>query len=134
MYTVDALANEIRRSTGRSTFHSVSISGRDPLGNVEYLCAAFAKVATPLPVMLDVDGQRPDEIAEVRGILSLVQVTLEGSPSDAQAERAFQSVEKAASGGLQHALVIIVDDRTSDAQILRFGRSSELMPPAKACR
>src|SRR5690242_10593635 len=68
MYTVDALANEIRRSTGRSVFHSISISGRDPLGSVEYLCAAFAKVATSLPVMLDVDGQRPEEIAELKGI------------------------------------------------------------------
>src|SRR5437764_7360530 len=86
MYTVDALANEIRRSTGRSVFHSISISGRDPLGSVEYLCAAFAKVATPLPVMLDVDGQRPAEIAEMKGVVSLVQVTLEGASVDVQAE------------------------------------------------
>src|SRR5256885_14269743 len=66
MYTADALANEIRRSTGRSTFHSIAIAGRDPLANVEYLCAAFEKVSTNLPVMLDTDGQRPAEIGELR--------------------------------------------------------------------
>ena len=36
MYTADALANEVRRGTSRSAFHSISISGRDPLSNVEY--------------------------------------------------------------------------------------------------
>ena len=60
MYTADALAKEIRRAMSRSSFHSISISGRDPLANVEYLRDAFAKVETPLPVMLDCDGQRPD--------------------------------------------------------------------------
>src|SRR4029077_13406782 len=43
MYTAEALASEIRRSTSRSAFHSISIPGRDPLANVEYLSAAFAK-------------------------------------------------------------------------------------------
>ena len=31
MYTADALANELRRGTARSAFHSIAISGRDPL-------------------------------------------------------------------------------------------------------
>src|SRR3954466_223657 len=62
MYTADALANELKRSTGRSSFHSIAISGRDPLANVDYLKAAFEKVSTNLPVMLDTDGQRPQEI------------------------------------------------------------------------
>ncbi len=35
MYTADALASELRRSTSRSAFHSIAIAGRDPLGNVE---------------------------------------------------------------------------------------------------
>src|ERR1043166_5702687 len=41
MYTADALANEIERATSRSRFHSIGIGGRDPLGNVPYLKAAF---------------------------------------------------------------------------------------------
>src|SRR5947199_10876491 len=64
MYTADALANELRRSAGRSAYHSVSISGRDPLSNVEYLCATFDKSPVELPVMLDPDGQRPEPIPD----------------------------------------------------------------------
>src|SRR5262249_9559880 len=66
MYTADALAGEIKRAVTRSTFHSMSISGRDPLGNVEYLRAALKKADTALPVMLDGDGQRPEEVAGLR--------------------------------------------------------------------
>src|SRR5262249_3964435 len=69
MYTADALANELRRATTRSTFHSIAIAGRDPLANVDYLKNAFEKVSTSLPVMLDVDGQRPAEIAELRAFV-----------------------------------------------------------------
>jgi organic radical activating enzyme len=119
MYTADALANELRRSTGRSTFHSISIGGRDPLANVEYLQAAFGKVSTSLPVMLDTDGQRPPEIAELKSFVTLTQVTLDGSLLDAQGERAFESLEVAARAGMQHALVVVADERTTDAHMLR---------------
>jgi organic radical activating enzyme len=67
MYTAEALANEIRRSTSRSAFHSISISGRDPLPTSN-TSAAFAKAPTTLPVMLDTDGQRPSEIAALGSI------------------------------------------------------------------
>jgi organic radical activating enzyme len=120
MYTADALANELKRGIGRSTFHSIAISGRDPLANVEYLQAAFAKAATGLPVMLDCDGQRPAEIAELRDVLTLAQVTLEGANAEATAERAFESVRVAAQAGLQHAIVLCVDERTTDGHVLRF--------------
>src|ERR1051326_6357394 len=66
MYTADALANELRRWTGRSVFHSISVSGRDPLANVDYLKACFAKQPTTLPVMLDSDGQRPEGVDDVK--------------------------------------------------------------------
>jgi organic radical activating enzyme len=120
MYTADALANEIKRSTSRSAFHSISISGRDPLANVEYLCAAFDKAPTTLPVMLDCDGQRPEGIAELRSVLALAQVTLEGPLIEAQSERAMQSLKAAANVSVQHALVVCVDDRTSDSVTLRI--------------
>src|SRR6185369_12506987 len=77
MYTADALANELKRGTGRSSFHSIAITGRDPLSNVDYLQAAFSKVETALPVMLDTDGQRPNEIAELKSFLTLAQISLE---------------------------------------------------------
>jgi len=119
MYTADALANELRRSTGRSVFHSIAIAGRDPLANVDYLKAAFSKVSTPLPVMLDTDGQRPAELGELKSIIKLAQVTLDGSSFEAQSDRAFESIQIAASAGLQHALVLCADERMTDAHMLR---------------
>lgn len=120
MYTADALAAEVRRATSRSSFHSVSITGRDPLANVEYLCSAFEKAACPLPVMLDCDGQRPEEIAGLRGVVALMQVTLDGSAVGAPDDRAFDSIRVAAASGMQHALVLIVDERASDSNMLRL--------------
>jgi organic radical activating enzyme len=122
MYTADALANELARSTGRSVFHSISIAGRDPLANCEYLCAAFEKAKVTLPVMLDTDGQRPASIADLKDIVTLVQVTIEGgsAQADAQTDRAFESLKAAADVGRDHALVIVADERLSDPLILRI--------------
>lgn len=120
MYTADALANEIKRAITRSAFHSISVSGRDPLGNVEYIRAALAKAESDLPVMVDVDGQRPEEIKGLRDFVTLVQVTLEGPAVDSNADRAFASIEAAAKAGMQHAVVLCVDERTTDAHMLRF--------------
>ena len=130
MYTADALASEIRRGTSRSAFHSISISGRDPLANVEYICAAFEKVSTELPVMLDTDGQRPAEIAELRSFLKLAQVTLEGPTLEMQSERALESLRVAAGAELGHALVVNVDASTTDAHVLRVVERAHEASPA----
>jgi organic radical activating enzyme len=119
MYTADALMNELQRSTTRSSFHSISITGRDPLANVEYLRAAFERPSTTLPIMLDCDGQRPREIEELRHVLQLVQVTVDNGSFDAAAERAFETLAVAAKGGIQHALVVNADEKMTDAHILR---------------
>jgi hypothetical protein len=120
MYTADALANELKRATGRSTFHSIAVGGRDPLANVDYLKSAFEKVSTPLPVMLDVDGQRPAEIAELRSFVKLAQVTVDGSAAEAPTDRVFDAIRVAAGAGLLHALVISADERSTDANMLRL--------------
>jgi len=120
MYTADALANELRRATGRSSFHSIAIAGRDALANVEYLNAAFQKVSTNLPIMLDIDGQRPAEIGDLKSVLKLVQVTVDGSIGEAPSDRAFESLRVASSAGLEHSLTICADDRTTDAHMLRL--------------
>ncbi len=141
MYTADALAQELKRLVARSTFHSISISGRDPLANAEYLCAAFDKHVPTVPMMLDTDGQRPAELGLVAKHLALVQVTLEGSTgaADASVERGLESLRVAARQNAQHALVLAPDERTSDGQLLRIveqthGASGETMvvvhPPA----
>lgn len=120
MYTADAMANEIRRAVTRSSFHSISISGRDPLANVEYLCALFERRPAALPVMLDSDGQRPDEIARVGRLLSLVQVTLEGAGLETMSDHGIRSLAVAADCELPHALVLAPNEHTSDAQLLRI--------------
>lgn len=122
MYTAEALAQELKRLIARSTFHSVSVSGRDPLANAEYLCAAFAKHVPPIPMMLDTDGQRPAELGLVAKHLALVQVTLDGSTgaADASVERGLESLRVAARQGVEHALILAPDERTSDGQLLRI--------------
>jgi len=120
MYTADALANELRRSTTRSSYHSISISGRDPLSNVDYLLAVFSKPPVDLPIMLDTDGQRPEAIAGLKKFVGLTQVTLEGNTLDASTERGLQTLRAAAEAGMQHALVLCSSDQTSDAQLLRI--------------
>ena len=130
MYTADALANELKRAVTRSKFHSISISGRDPLGNVDYIRAALKKADTGLPVMLDGDGQRPDEVEGLRDFVTLVQVTLEGPSVEANAERAYETVKAAAKAGLQHAMVLCVDERTTDAHVLRFVERAHATSPS----
>ena len=60
MYMATALLREMERQLSRSTFHSIVIGGRDPLGNVPFLLAALEAAKPKIPVMLDTDGQRPE--------------------------------------------------------------------------
>jgi organic radical activating enzyme len=121
MYTAEALANEIERATARSRFHSVSIGGRDPLGNIEYLTAALNAKEVKLPVMLDCDGQRPEEIKPLGKVVQLVQVSMEGSllNSDSPVTCAVETMRECEKLGIQHAMVIVADERTSDSVVLR---------------
>jgi hypothetical protein len=82
MYRADALAREIYRILTRSTYHSVAISGRDALGNPEFLATVLGQVAAKTPVMVDTDGERPEAIGALKQWLKLVQVTLELSTRD----------------------------------------------------
>ena len=122
MYTADALANEIDRATTRSRFHSVSVGGRDPLGNMEYLTAALSAKEVRVPVMVDCDGQRPEEIKALAKVVQLVQVSMEGSllGSDAPLANAIETMREVARMGAQHSIVIVADERTSDAVVLRI--------------
>ena len=120
MYTAQAIAQELKRAAGRSVFHSISIGGRDPLSNLEFLQAALNTGPLPLPVMLDVDGQRPDGVKALAKHLALAQVTLEGGLADSLVDRAMESVREAASAGIEHAVVLAPNDGVSDAQMLRI--------------
>lgn len=119
MYTAPAIAQELKRTATRSVFHSISIGGRDPLSNLEFLENALRHGPMPLPVMLDVDGQRPEGVAALTQFLALVQITPDGAMSDPEVERAMASLKVAAAAGVEHALVLTPGDQTSDGQMLR---------------
>ena len=120
MYTAQAIAQELKRAAGRSTFHSISVGGRDPLANVEFLDIAFSSSKPPLPIMLDVDGQRPDAIEALKKHVTMAQITLEGATMEPSAERAIESLKAAADAGMQHALVLAPGEQASDGQLLRI--------------
>lgn len=119
MYTADALARDLDRQTQRSVFHSVSLAGRDPLANTPFIEAALAKATISIPVMLDTDGQRPQELQEILARLAMVQVTLECGASESALDHALESLRVAASAKCAHAFVVGATAETSDAQVLR---------------
>lgn len=120
MYTAQAIAQELKRTAGRSPFHSISVGGRDPLANTEFLRIAFESSKPPLPVMLDVDGQRPDGIETLKKHLTLAQITLEGASFDPLVERAMESLKICNDADLDHALVLAPGEQTSDGAMLRI--------------
>jgi hypothetical protein len=120
MYTSDALAREVTRGLGRSPVHSICISGRDALGNADFLEAALQTLATRTPVMVDTDGQRPEAIAALHPYMQLVQVSLDAPVTEASLERAMETIKAAARVGCQHAVVIAGTDEASDADYLQI--------------
>jgi organic radical activating enzyme len=120
MYMVPALIREITRQTQRSTFHSIVISGRDPLGSVDFLKAALDGAKPQIPVMLDTDGMRPDELPALLGHLALVQVTVEFAGGEAALDHAIASIKAAAAGQVPHALALVPREDTSDSMLLRL--------------
>ena len=120
MYTAEALAREVARGLSRSPLHSVCISGRDALGNADFLEAALRTLATRTPVMADTDGQRPEAIAVLHPYVQMVQVTLETPVAEAMMDRAMETLRSAARGGCQHSVAIAGTDEASDADYLRI--------------
>ncbi|MBA3672829.1 MAG: hypothetical protein H0W68_12530 [Gemmatimonadaceae bacterium] len=119
IFTAEALRSEIARLAGRSTYHSVAIGGHDALGGSEFLQAAFGEKLA-LPVMMDHDGQRPEQLQKLIGGLTLVQVTLAGAEDDGAVARVCESLKCAADKHVAHALVIIPDGTVSDETLLRI--------------
>lgn len=120
MYRADALAKEVDRICARSHYHSIAITGRDVLGNTDFLAVMLGGLTTSLPVMIDCDGERPEAIGAIRSRLSMVQVTLELGAEGRMVDRPVATLRAASDAGLQHALTLIARDDASDAQILRI--------------
>lgn len=120
MYSADALASELKRIAERSPFHSIAISGRDPLANADYLAAVLEGHEMPLPVMLDHDGQRPEALKSIVARLSLMQVVMDGSETGVACEHALESLRLAAETPVAHALVLAAGEQATDTQLLRI--------------
>jgi organic radical activating enzyme len=120
MYMAQALVKEMERQVSRSTFHSIVIGGRDPLGNVPFLLAALTAAKPKIPVMLDTDGQRPEALKDLLPFLALTQVTVEFTGSEATLDHAIESLKVAAKAGCAHALVLVARDDTPDSAMLRL--------------
>ena len=120
MYMALALVKEMERQLSRSTFHSIVIGGRDPLGNVPFLLAALQAAKPRIPVMLDTDGQRPEAMGELLPYLALTQVTVEFTGTEAMLDHAIETIKVAAKAGCPHALVLVARDDTPDSAMLRL--------------
>jgi hypothetical protein len=120
LFTADMLMRHLERGTSQGGLHSVSLSGRDPLASADLLGAVFKSWQPELPVMVDVDGQRPEAIDGLMGRLSLVQVTLDLTESTGAVDRAMATLAAAARAGCAHAVVLAPRDGASDAQLLRL--------------
>ena len=120
MYTSAALLKEIDRQVSRTKIHSIVIGGRDPLGNLEFLLAAFGTQPAPVPLMLDSDGQRPEALAMLAPNLAMTQVTVEFVGPEAGRASAIETLSAAAGARCAHALVLCPRDDTSDPQLLRL--------------
>ena len=119
MYTADALRTELARLAQRSVYHSIAISGGDPLGEADFIAAAL-EGGSPLAVMLDHDGQRPEALERVIGSFALVQVTMSGAEDDATLARAMATLRHAAEKQVAHALALVPQADPSDGRLLRI--------------
>ena len=120
MYTAAALVREVERQLSRSVFHSLCISGRDPLANIPFLHTGLAGIPAHVPVLLDTDGQRPGALSEIAKRFAVVQVTVEFTGPDATITHAIHTLTVAAKAGCRHALVLAPREETTDAQMLRI--------------
>lgn len=127
MFTAAALAGELKRLSARSAYHSVSVSGRDALGNADFLARALERWTPTLPVLLDGDGQRPEVVRDIGKRFSMIQTTVDFTGPDASIERALETLAAARAVDCAHALVLAPTAETSDGQLLRLvGRAHEI--------
>jgi hypothetical protein len=129
LYTPEMLGRQVERAAANTALHSIALAGRDPLSSTDLIAAGFQAHKPTLPVMLDCDGQRPDAVASIMGVLSMLQVTFEFGDAPALAERALASIGSAMAAKKDHALVLAPRDATSDGQILRLVETAHAVSP-----
>lgn len=128
LYTATAFAGELDRIAARSRFHSIALTGRDPLGQATFLAAAALAKPPAIPMMVESDGQRPETLPGLRDAVRLVQVIPPAS-TGAPLERALESLAVASQLGMEHALVLAAGQRESDGALLRVVEQAHRASP-----
>lgn len=119
LYTPEMLARQLGRVAAQSPLHSIALGGRDALANDELIVATLRMWTSPVPVMIECDGQRPQLVERVAGCVALVQVTYEFAGGPAVREQIAASLAATAAAGREHALVLTPREETSDVEMLR---------------
>jgi hypothetical protein len=130
LYTPEMLAKQLKRAVASAALHSITLGGRDPLASAALIGETFSRWEPTLPVMLDCDGQRPDDVKSILGSLAMLQVTFEFGDAPVLAERAIACLRHAAAAKRAHAFVLAPRDATSDGQILRLVEEAHAASPA----
>ena len=120
LYTAEMLARHVGRVISQSPLHSISLSGRDPLASDDMICESLGQLQSPIPVMVDCYGERPEAVTRVAPHVSMVQVTVEFATAPSSLDRALASLVAAAAAGREHAAVLAPHDGTTDGQMLWF--------------
>ena len=120
LYTPEMLARHVGRVVGQSPLHSVSLGGRDPLASEELIIDALTRWQSPIPVMVDCDGERPEAVTKVAPYVAMIQVTVEFVNTTSSLDRALASLAAASAAGREHAAVLTPHEGTTDGQMLWF--------------
>ena len=129
LYTPEMLGRQMERVASQSPVHSIVLGGRDPLANDELILATLRLWTSPLPVMVECDGQRPRIVERVAECVAMVQVTHDFTGGRAAQEQVIESLAAAARAGREHALVLAPGEETSDMEILRLVRECDSAAP-----
>lgn len=129
LYSSEMLAKQLERATQQALVHSILLSGRDPLSCAPFIAAVFGNWTSPLPVVLESDGQRPEALEDVVRVVTMVHVLWEFPDAPSGAERTVASLVAVASAGTAHALTLAPRDGTSDGQILRLVEQAHAAAP-----
>jgi hypothetical protein len=124
LYTPEMLARHVQRVVGQSPLHSISLSGRDPLASEELIVDAMQRWQSPIPVMVDCDGERPEA-----PYVAMVQVTVEFVNTSSSLDRALASLTAASAAGRDHAAVLTPHEGTTDGQMLWFIEQAHRVAP-----
>lgn len=129
LYTPEMLARHVARVVDQSPLHSISLSGRDPLASEELICEALGQWISPIPVMVDCDGERPDAVTRIAPYASMIQIVVEFNSAPASLDRAVASLAAADAAGREHAAVLAPHEGTTDGQMLWFIEQTHAAAP-----